>query len=257
MKYGYVFTYEGRKMYSEIEFAKNYFDFLEITIKNEKKISNILRLKNILGSFKILGHLDWRINLSEAEHKEIKKACSYALLFKKIGAKKITIHPSSNEKLDINKVRENNLLALSKIADFCRQNKMQLLIENITTDPFNRASEIEKLLTKIPYLGITLDIGHAYKVSKLEVDRFLMLKNKVGHIHLHDVVDNSDHLFFQEELKLKKILEKIKNSGYDRTISLECFNIFKSDKVLELNEEERRSMLVNNLGVVKSGVSRV
>jgi endonuclease IV len=139
MEYGYVFTYDGRKINSEVKFVKKYFDFIELTIKVRKNASDIFKSKNYFNSIKVLGHLDWEINFSESDPKEIKKACYYVSLLKKLGVRKITIHPSSNTKLDISTVIKNNIDSLNSIMNYCKKNKIKLLVENTTTVPFNKA----------------------------------------------------------------------------------------------------------------------
>jgi sugar phosphate isomerase/epimerase len=253
MKYGYVFTYDGRKINSEFRFAKKYFDFIELTIKVRKNVSDIFGSKNYLNSVKVLGHLDWNINLSESNPEEIKKACYYASLLKKLGAKKITIHPSSNIKLDISTVIKNNINSLTSIMNYCKKNKIELLVENTTTVPFNKAKIIKKLLDEIPGLSLTLDVGHVIKTSKRELDDFFKLINRVGHIHLHDVTNYRDHLFFRSHVKLKKIIGKIKKHGYDKTISFECFSIYKNGKIIETSGIERRLLLLDHLNFLRSG----
>ncbi len=88
-----------------------------------------------------------------------------------------------------------------------------------------------RLVDEIPNLGITLDIGHANKTSKIELSRFLKeFKSKIKHIHLHDNINKFGHLFFKNRAKLK-ILAKIISINYNETITLETFAILKNKQI--------------------------
>jgi len=250
MEYGYVFTYDGKKIRSELQFAKKYFNFIELTIKLRKNPSDVLKSKIYLTSIKILGHLDWSIDLSEFDPDEIRKSYNYLLLFKKLGIKKVTIHPSPNTKLDAKKVIENNLRSLNKITEYCLENEINLMIENTVSPPFNRASTIKKFLDKIPSLSLTLDVGHVLKTSKNELGKFLKIVEKIEHIHLHDAFNKEDHLFFRDHNRLRRIIDKIRKSGYDKTISFECFGIYKDGRVSEVIGNKRRLLLITHLIII-------
>lgn len=228
---------------SEIDFAKKYFDFIEITLKldlSEYNTRYVSKLKSVLKNLEVLGHIHWEIDLSKKDSKEIKKVYKSIKILKKLGARKITIHPSIN------------LVYLSEIIEFCMKNKIQLLVENSTKNPFNLASNIKKIVTNLPSLAITLDTGHAWRTSKFELNKFLKLKDKVKHIHLHDSVNNFDHLFFGNKTKLKRFIQKIKNTDYNKTITLEMFSVFKNKKSISVDGEERRNLLMKQLKIIKN-----
>jgi len=106
---------------------------------------------------------------------------------------------------------------------------LQLLIENVSSAPFNSVDEILQLLQKIPNAKITLDIGHAN--CNHELEKFLnIFKNRIGHIHLHDNAGDYDHLFYADKNKFEEILTQIKLLNYDGTILLETFSIMQDGK---------------------------
>jgi len=254
MKYGYVFTYDERKIFSEINFCKKHFDFLELTLRLEKLDSLNSRAKTVLKSFNIVGHLDWNINLSEYNEIEISRATKLISLFKEIGAEKVTIHPSYSEILDSKEIIENNIKSLNKISNFCKRKKLQLMLENTTHNLFCKSETIKEILNEVPNLSLTLDIGHVLKTSRGELKDFLKLREKINHIHIHDVFNSIDHLFFSHKSKLEKIIKKVKNIGYDGTISFECFSVVRSKKIINLEDDERRNKLLNHVLVVKSEI---
>ena len=239
-------------LFSEIRFAKRHFDFVEITLRPGSLYTHnyVSKLKKALKNFEVLGHLYWGIDLSKGEIGEIENICRFISIFNKLGAKKITIHPSAGDGKNIREIRKNNLLALSKIADFCRKKEIQLLVENITKIPFKRESDLEYLVKNIPSLAVTLDVGHANRTSRLELDRFLKLA-KIRHIHLHDNVGEKDHLPFTDKERLKKLIEKIKDSFYEGTITLETFFVLEGDNYLHLEGDKRREILLEQLELIK------
>lgn len=225
---------------SEIKFAKKYFDFIEITLKldlSKYTPQYISKIKTTLNNFEVLGHVHWEINPS----KELDKIYENIRIFKKIGAKKITIHPYP---------RIQNVL--SEINDLCNKNKLQLLIENISSEPFNKATNLAKLTENIPNLGITLDAGHANKTSRTELNNFLRkFKSKIKHIHLHDNVGKFDHLFFENRNKFKRIITKINSINYHGTITLEMFAFLKNNQYVSVYDLKRRNLLVKQLEIIK------
>ena len=225
---------------SEINFAKKYFDFIEITLKldlSEYTSQYISKLKTNLNNFEVLGHIHWEINSS----KELNKIYENIRIFKKLGVKKITIHPYQN----IQNV-------LFEISNFCNKNKLQLLIENTSNEPFNRAINLAKLIDDIPNLGITLDIGHANRTSRTELSKFLKIfKTKIKHIHLHDNVGKFDHLFFKKRNKFKRIITKINSINYNGTITLEMFAFLKNNQYVSVYNNKRRKLFIKQLEMIK------
>ena len=239
MKYGFMPSFE-MDLISEIKFAKKYFDFIEITLKldlSEYTPQYILKLKTALNNLEILGHIHWKIK----PLKEINKIYENIRIFKKLGAKKITIHPYPNI--------EN---VLSEINDFCNKNKLQLLIENASSEPFNKATNLAKLIKNIPNLGITLDVGHANRTSRIEFNNFLRkFGSKIKHIHLHDNVGGFDHLFFLDKNKLKRIITKINSIDYNGTVTLEMFAFLKNEQYISVYNTRRRELLIKQLEMIE------
>lgn len=239
MKLGYMSGFRG-DLLTEIKFAKQYFDFTEITIQPEvlKTIDDIFYdLKNATANFKILGHIHWNI----INHDEIVKNIK---VLKDLGAKKITIHPFQD--LDI----EENSKILNEINIVLQKNDMQLLIENVSSAPYNSAGNILKLLEKIPDANITLDVGHANRIS--ELNKFIdIFSGKIGHIHLHDNIGDSDHLFYDSQVKVDGIFSKLNSTGYDGTMLLETFSIMKDGKNTSQEFEEIKELHIEQLKKIK------
>lgn len=226
MKFGYMAGFRG-DLASEIDFAKTYFDFIEITIQPsllEKFEALIPGLKEKIGKTEILGHIHDGVLALDAIKKNIE-------LLAQLGIQKITIHPF--EKLGI----PENIELLKKVAEFCATKNIQLCLENISKPPYNSVENIKAILEQLPDVKLTLDVGHANRAG--ELDKFLeVFKGKIGHIHLHDNMGQMDHLFFTDKNKFDQAISKIKATGYDGTVLMETFAVMDGDKSVSLDNFE-------------------
>ncbi|MFB6075571.1 MAG: sugar phosphate isomerase/epimerase family protein [Candidatus Aenigmatarchaeota archaeon] len=253
MKFGYM-PHFGIDLRSEVEFARKHFDFVEITLKlnldqyNDKYLED---LKSKLGNFEALGHLHWNIDLTKDDPETLQLVEDFINIFKDLGIDKITIHPSTNKKMIKEKIIEVNKKVLSRVDKYCGKNGIQLLLENSTHYPFNRADVLESLINNIKNLSLTLDTGHALLVSKRELERFLSFGKMINHIHLHNCIDGTDHLFFKEKENVNKMIDKINNSGYKETVTLEMFNQLKDDESEPVEAKERRERLLEQLEIIR------
>jgi len=241
MKFGYMSGFRS-DLCSEIEFAKKHFDFTEITIQPEllKTISGVFpNIKKALSGFEVLGHIHWEI----IRYDDILKNAD---ILRSLGAKKITIHPF--QKLSL----EENAKIFNKISDAFQSSKTELLIENVSSQPFSSEKDLSELLKKVPEARLTLDIGHANR--NLELDKFIKnLAQKIGHIHLHDNTKNLDHVFYNKKEELKSILSKIRSFGYDGTILFETFSIIKGDKNISQEFPEIKKLHIEQLKKLSNG----
>lgn len=213
MKFGYMPNFK-ENLFSEIKFCKEHFDFLELTLKFDKKY-DIKKMKTLTKNLEIVGHLHWDIDLSENDKGEIRKAIGFINIFKKLNVKKITIHPSYNSNLGSEELIKNNIKSLKKISNFCKKNKIKLFLENNASGILSKPFEIRKILNVVNDIGFTFDVGHSMK----NLDEFL--KFKIDHVHLHDCRNKKDHLFFNDKNKLKNILDKLRDKV--NNITLEIF----------------------------------
>ncbi|MCD4783036.1 MAG: sugar phosphate isomerase/epimerase [Candidatus Eremiobacteraeota bacterium] len=255
MKIGYMPSIYSEDILPEIAFAKKHFDYIEITFKRDLSIYSkkyISSMNDILRGFKVMGHVHWGYDFSQGKPQNIYKAQKTIGMYKKIGARKSTVHPSAGNGGSIERIRTNNIKSLGEIAGFCEENGVQMLVENLQTFPYNRAVNLKDLIEKIPSIMITLDVGHANITSDSEFVNFLnIIGDKIGHIHLHDNIGEYDHLFFQDTKKLAKIIKLIKKSGYNDTITIESFRIMGKEKPIELGDEERKDLIIRQLGEIR------
>jgi len=204
---------------SEIKFAKSHFDFIEITIPPEvlKEIDNVFYdIKDVLGDSETLGHIHWKITDFGDIAKNIEA-------LKRLGAKKVTIHPFQDLSI------EENVRILNQINSFSKNNKIELLIENVSNPLYGSVKIMAELFERVPGACLTLDVGHANRNS--ELDGFINnFAPKIKHVHLHYNIGDSDHLFYDKKEELDKILSKISSFGYDGTVLLETFSVMENGK---------------------------
>ena len=258
MEFGYIIDIE-EDLVSQILFAKQHFDFIEITssldlsIYTEEFISNI---KRALKNFKAIGHIHWELSNLE-RHEPLEDIYASIEVLRKMGIKEITIHPFWGEKMDLDEIKRYNSQALLEISNFCMKRNLQLLVENIVTPPYNNAFNIMELTREIPNLGVTLDVGHANRISKLELERFIaLLGDKIKHVHLHDNFKDFDHFAFRSMARLKRIMNVIRKLPNDTTITLEIFYVRQNGERILISGEERREILIKQLDMISKILAR-
>jgi sugar phosphate isomerase/epimerase len=248
MRFGCMTGWRG-DLRDEIRFAKKHFDFIELTLipaRLRRKSSYFASIKKELNGAEVLGHLHWDV-------KKLSEIYRNIMILKRFGAKKMTIHPFTDPKMSLQHNIEYNIKILSKINAFCKKNGIQLLIENVSGAPFDRFANIAKIINKIPNICVTLDVGHANKTAKGELNLFLKkFGPKIKHVHLHDNAAKKDHLFFDDASRIKKTIVKLTSAGYTGTVTLETFSVMKKNKHLSLEFPELKKEHLRQLKLLKN-----
>jgi sugar phosphate isomerase/epimerase len=233
----------------QIRFAKQNFDFLELTLPydleqwSEEYVGNV---KKNLGGFPLVGHVHWDIDLTTS--KGIKKAKEAIVVFKKLKATKVVIHPSFPKDVDISESLSKNQKALKNLVDSCGALGVDLLIENGDPAIPDIVGKFQYFIDQIPGLNIALDIGHAMNNWKEFARTF---KSKIKHLHLHYSDDGDDHLPFPDGVILSKIMGFWKNENMTGT--LETFRE-KCDGILRKIEGlEREKVLLDQIEMINKG----
>jgi len=239
--------------FSELKFARKYFDFVEFTIELEPRrytVDYIKRTVSLARGFELIGHLHWDIDLNDAS--SFGKIASALRVCAKFGIRKVIVHPSPSPGLDGKIIEKNNISALKKILKLADNYDLSLLVENLASEPFNTARGIRRLLGVSPRIGLVLDMGHINRALLGEFNNFLRLSRRIRHIHLHDTRGGYDHLFFSDLNKLKEQVSKIKGAPYDGTVTLEIFQKIQNNKYVKLGSRERKKILLSHLKVLRS-----
>ncbi len=148
----------------------------------------------------------------------------YLNLAKDLGISYFVMHPSGKECISFSKIGLNNF---REIAKFCKENEIELLLENL-----RMVDSLFFLLEKIRYAKVCLDFGHANVWCYKPKDAIKKFKRRIKAVHLHDndgTYCNDQHLIpmqgninWQEDIKL---LYKY----YEGPLSLELDN-FKTEE---------------------------
>lgn len=254
-KFGYI-PNSNTDLISEIKFAKKFFNFVEITLRyNLRGYSRkyLRKIKSTIDGFEVLGHIHWEVDITKKE--SYKKILENIKIYKFLGAKIITIHlPICSYSHWKNSMIEA-LKILESACIFCQKNKIQLSVENNPKPPFDSITEFTLLFNINKKISMTLDIGHACRVSQKEFEKFLgNFSNKIKHVHLHYNKNESDHLFFPEKKKerLSYIIKKINQLKQKTMVTLEMFFVKEKQKIVHLNNRQRQELLIGQLKSIKA-----
>jgi sugar phosphate isomerase/epimerase len=148
--------------------------------------------------------------------------------FAELGAQWMNLHPDRHIPMhDRDFWVERNLVSLHELHETSVATGVGLMVENLPGS-FNTVTELAALLDPVPTAGLHLDIGHAnlhvdHNTTEELIARF---KNRLRHVHLHDNNGGTADLHLPlgaGRIDYAKHLRSLKQSGYDRTITLEVF----------------------------------
>lgn len=242
------------------------FDYVELTVEKPKtpietlrKIkSEIVKSTKSLG-IELLGHVPWRFELGHPYHqsfyfpyhqsigvaqvhaKQIERAIEVC---HELGIRKITLHPpmltTGTHMMDGKRILKQFEEAANIFVATAKNLDCTVLIENLDEEAFTM-SDFQDLFDAVPDLGFTLDVGHANigKQENSSVEYLRRFRDKLGHIHLSDNLGGYGDLHLPLGagiIDFTKILQEIRDIGYDETITLE---VFSQDRTyLQLSREK-------------------
>jgi sugar phosphate isomerase/epimerase len=221
---------------SEIRlFGEMDFDFVEITVEAPSASADrvMARKQEVLDAlhsynFGVLAHMPWYFSVAhpypriqDAINGEFVRAFDAASA---IGAKKVTLHseflPSGIHERGVHVAK--TIETIKKLGKEAENRGMGLLVENFNAGSFS-IKEFKILLSEVPELGMTLDVGHANTTDGEGLNNYVaQFKKKIGHVHLHDNDRRADsHLpLGAGKIDIPRAVAEIK-SFYDGTITLE------------------------------------
>ncbi len=238
---------------AEIAWAKkNGFDYLDLTLEPpafQAGRVGIAEVKKALQEYnlEIVGHTAYYLpiaspydTLRQAALEEIHWALRF---FAELGAPTVTVHPDRSIAFSLspNEILQRNLQSLGEILKLAEPLGLRILIENMDRT-FNRVEQIQEALGQIPQLGFHLDVGHAnLNVERNRTGQFLeAFRERLCHVHFSDNFGKNEDLHLPlgaGNIPWPKIVGLLKDSGYNRTITLEIFSadrrylLFSRDKV--------------------------
>ncbi|MCX5806870.1 MAG: sugar phosphate isomerase/epimerase [Proteobacteria bacterium] len=160
-----------------------------------------------------------------------------------IGCDPVVIHPGytmlTGRSKSIEETTRNYFIEdLHEIYSYAAERDLRVAIENVHLPFFFLCDpgDFKELHKKIPDIGLTLDIGHAYitKISNGVKDpegAILQDIKDIGiehlfHVHIHNNWGTKDnHLFYNGNTNLKRIIHGLVELGYTGKLIIESYEI--------------------------------
>lgn len=167
------------------------------------------------------------------------------LTVSRIGIHFLTTHLWMDSRHVLPEIIEAKIKALCELSRFGKNEGVTISLENLSES----SSDFRTVLSEIPDLAITLDIGHGQLLTRINRS-FEIIRDfgqSVKHVHVHDNVGGQGvkddlHLPIGEgTIDFEAIFQALVKSGYDGTMTL------------ELKPEE----LLSSLALTKEMVSRI
>jgi sugar phosphate isomerase/epimerase len=242
----------------EIAWAeRNRFDFLDLTLEPSAAHPKQIQVKPTRralqdAGLKIIGHtayyLPWASPFETIREAALTEMRWTLEVFSELGAFKVSVHPDRSIPFALNSkaILEKNMESLERMEKMAKPLGIQILVENMDRF-FNTTGQIREVLERMPGLGFHLDVGHAnLNVEKNRTEEFLeAFRDRLVHVHVSDNFGKKEDLHLPlgaGTIPWKKIVSRLKKSGYDGTVTLEVFSpdrrylLFSRDKLRELWE---------------------
>ncbi|MEM7815044.1 MAG: sugar phosphate isomerase/epimerase family protein [Candidatus Aenigmatarchaeota archaeon] len=201
------------------------FNTHDVLIKKAPLIKKVLQGHNLfavghappycdLGSPDITVRAAWLIEMKRT----IKAAA-------KLGLKRLDVHAHSSGMgfltAELDKVvMENFIASFAFLVEAARPHGIIISIENTGEYP----KEFAYLLSKVPGLHATLDIGHAFMRGGVAAIKAFTGIKAVDHLHINDATKTQDNLPLGEgKIPMKQVAEMLKKRGFAGTATVEVF----------------------------------
>ncbi len=195
-------------------------------------------LKQIKDEIKVFDEISFHTPLKLISVEAMKESI---LIGKKLGAKKIVIHPDSfpahPDKLSSSqRVLRNKPEEMLELISFCKKKGLIPCLENMPSEmpKYNRPEEFDFFVEKGAYL--TVDTGHAVTVNVDPVSFLERFGNKVRHIHLQDAfpqMPDKHYAIGDGKMDYIKFLNKLEEMKFKDFIILEL--VSEGDVIKSLN----------------------
>lgn len=225
------------------------FDYPEITIEDPFNLPEILELrkkeiKKVLKLFNHppLAHFSWRVDIGTSDEvvrnawiEEVKKSLITA---KEFGCTEFTVHYTTRFNVEANQKMEkiqleNYVKSLKELTKFSNKIGIQLMMENAAMEGKAHLKNFAYVADNVPGLKINLDISHAFMNGGMKVveDFINYFGKRIVHFHFSDNSgDDDEHLSIGNgKINYAKIVDIIKKVNYDGTITLEIFELPRSN----------------------------
>jgi sugar phosphate isomerase/epimerase len=143
----------------------------------------------------------------------------------RMSIRSLNIHILMDRRIVSSLVLAEKVIALKEIVEYGRRNAVAVNLENLS----ETAEDFELVISAVPDLGLTLDVGHANlgaseNKSSTIIEKFGKL---IRHVHLHDNrggQSQSDDLHLpigDGTVDFRAIMASLMSAGYNGTMTLE------------------------------------
>lgn len=157
---------------------------------------------------------------------ELKRAAEF---FAALGARWMNVHPDGHAPfMEEPVIVRRNIEALTELVAFAQPLGVGIMLENVP-GRFNSVTQLVPIFAGVPELGLHLDIGHSnLSVAQNTAPELITyFGSRVAHVHLHDNRGGHADLHLalgMGDLDVTTLMRTLRQSGYDRTITLEVFS---------------------------------
>lgn len=232
-------------------------DFIDLTLEPPAAATWKLNPQEVAALIKdhglgIVGHTAFYLpiasnflSLRRTAVDELKRAAEF---FAVLGARWMNVHPDGHAPfIDEPTIVRRNIESLSELIEFARPLGLGVMLENVP-GRFNSVTQLAPIFAGVPELGLHLDIGHCnLSVAQNTAPELISyFGNRLAHVHLHDNRGGQADLHLalgMGDLDVHRLIQSLRASGYDRTITLEVFApdrhfvAYSRDRLRELWQE--------------------
>jgi sugar phosphate isomerase/epimerase len=235
MKLGFA-THPRRDLLEEIEWiGRSGFGFVDLFLEPDRNVPERLDPEQVRAALDrqgldAVGHLPWYLPigspLPQLRTAAADIAREYLRVLAQIGVPAATIHshwpPGLFQPEEGVRWQVESLRALLGIAG---RMGLQLMYEPVGV-PRDLPDNTAAVLDALPDLLLHLDLGHANLYELNPVQWIRRFAGRLHHLHLHDNHGDSDrHLPpGAGTINWEAVIKALKETGYDRTITLEVFS---------------------------------
>lgn len=143
----------------------------------------------------------------------------------RMSIRSLNIHLLVDRKIVSNLVLAEKIRALREIVEYGRKHSVAINLENLS----ETAKDLEPVMSVVPDLGVTLDVGHAnlHGSDNLSIAIIEKFGKLIRQVHLHNNrggQSQSDDLHLpigDGTVDFAAIMTSLMSAGYDRTLTLE------------------------------------
>lgn len=210
------------------------FAFVDLTLEPPKTRADLVDAKRILQALNycnldVVGHTAYYLPFASAfdlvQKAAVQEAERCLQVFADVGARVMNLHLDCRAPgYDTTWINARNVQSIEMLLPTAQKLGVSLMVENVDGDD---AEALAPVLDPLPNVGLHLDIGHANIGTRKSHTPSLLgaYGDRLRHVHLSDNKGKSDdHLAIGAGvIDWKRELKALKASGYDGTITLECF----------------------------------